>query len=1198
MILQRIFRLEFTYQLRQATVWLCFLILAVLAFLFIIANYIHDAREGYFLVNGTIVIATVMVLSSVFWLLVGGAVAGDAGTRDVQTRMYSLTYTAPPSKAVYLGGRFLAAFSLNTLLMLAIPAGLLVAIYLTGVEAELLGPFQAKHYLSPFFFLVLPNAFFATAIQFSLATLNRSALASYGGGVLLFILAYFVGQFLSEILKMPGLATLVDPIGFTPVLNMQEVWTPIERNTRLVGLEGMLLLNRFLWLGISLGMLTFTYFRFQFVQPAAGKQQQEKTEVAAAVPPLDWLKWETREALPKVQGLFGRATLLYQLRFITLKSFLQLARSGSGLLLLALIAALTFLVLPNNMKHLGVPMLPNTGYLLTIITAPLTHVRTSWVFLMLLTIFWSGELIWREREAGLSDIAGAAPIPEWVLFLGKFLGLSLVLITWTAMLMTAGILAQLSMGGALPEIGLYLKTLFGIQLIDGLLFSLLALVVHVLVNQKYVGYLVALLVYGFITHASTLGIQHKLLIFGADTGWSYSDMRGFEPHLGPWLWFKVYWVAWALLLALVAKLLWVRGKNAGSRARFQLARKRFTRSTALATIVAGVLLLTTGSFIFYNTNVLNDYTSASEAAAWRARYEQLYSKYKEIPQPRLAKTSLHVELYPQQQQVEMRGTYLLVNNHTATLDSIHLHTAAGVATEAVRFDRAAVEVLSDKEFGYYTYVLGKPLQPGDSLRLSFRVKLSGQGFSNSGADASVVTNGTYLRNYKWLPAIGYQTVLELKNTAERQMYGLSARPEMPSLYDVHARRELFWDQETAFEAVVGTDENQRAVAPGKLQQTWKKAGRAYFRYASNAPLRNEYALYSARYAVHEKQWQDVETQIIHHPEHTANLERTAKSISASLDYYSKQFGPYPYNHISFVEHPSPGSGLHASASNISYLEGFSYFRPDADERNLDFVFAVAAHEVAHQWWGNQLQYAHVEGAGLLSESLAWYSAFGVVEETFGKEHMQRLLAVLRTTYETPRTRADVPLLRAHNSYHNYRKGPFALYALSQYIGREQVNTALRHLLQKHSAKTTDLPTSLDLYQELKVVTPDSLQYLLHDLFEKNTFWELETKQTMAKQVKPGTWQVTLEVQARKFIVDSVGVETKVPMNDWIEIGVFGEAKEGEEFGKPLYLQKHFVNSGKQRITVTVPHKPAHVGIDPNHLLIDWELSDNIDDVKM
>ncbi len=92
--------------------------------------------------------------------------------------------------------------------------------------------------------------------------------------------------------------------------------------------------------------------------------------------------------------------------------------------------------------------------------------------------------------------------------------------------------------------------------------------------------------------------------------------------------------------------------------------------------------------------------------------------------------------------------------------------------------------------------------------------------------------------------------------------------------------------------------------------------------------------------------------------------------------------------------------------------------------------------------------------------------------------------------------------------------------------------------------------------------------------------------------------MTLDVQARKVVVDSAGVETPVPMDDWVEVGVFAPAEEGEELGKPLYVQMHRIRSGEQAITVTVPREPAHAGIDPYHLLIDWERGDNTGEVKI
>jgi aminopeptidase N len=255
-----------------------------------------------------------------------------------------------------------------------------------------------------------------------------------------------------------------------------------------------------------------------------------------------------------------------------------------------------------------------------------------------------------------------------------------------------------------------------------------------------------------------------------------------------------------------------------------------------------------------------------------------------------------------------------------------------------------------------------------------------------------------------------------------------------------------------------------------------------------------------------------------------------------------------------------------------------------------------AHEVAHQWWGFQLAPAAVEGSGLLVESFATYSAMQVVEETLGYEHLLRYLSQMRLEYEVPRSRAAPPLLQANDRFMNYRKGPFALFALRNYIGKEGVNKAIRRMLSSYTP-SPPLPTTLDFYRELQAVTPDSLHYLVHDLFAANTFWELQTELATAKQVLAGVWQVRLNVRARKVVVAPTGVETEVTMDDWIEIGVFAPTGQGKDGRKPFYVQKHRIRSGKQTITVTVPQKPARAGIDPKHLLIDLKMEDNIENVK-
>jgi ABC-2 type transport system permease protein len=217
-----------------------------------------------------------------------------------------------------------------------------------------------------------------------------------------------------------------------------------------------------------------------------------------------------------------------------------------------------------------------------------------------------------------------------------------------------------------------LNALFGFQLADYLLFALLVLVVHAVVNQKYLGYCLALTAYGCIVFAGTLGIEHKLLIYASDTGWSYSPMRGFGRSVWPWLWFKLYWAAWALLLAVAARLFLVRGKEASPGIRLRIARHRFTRATAGVTAAAVALVLAVGGFIFYNTNVLNAYRPAADRMERLAEYERRYGQYEGIPQPRLTGTNLRVEIVPARREVEIRGSYRLVNNHTNAIGAIHV----------------------------------------------------------------------------------------------------------------------------------------------------------------------------------------------------------------------------------------------------------------------------------------------------------------------------------------------------------------------------------------------------------------------------------------------------------------------------------------------------------------------------------------------
>jgi ABC-type transport system involved in multi-copper enzyme maturation permease subunit len=1203
MKLGRIFRYEFRYQLGHVSTWL---LLAVLLLLPVLLTKISTPADGTYH-NAPSAIAFFTVASGALWLMLAGAISGDAAARDVQTRMHPLTYTAPVSKASYLGGRFLAALALNALLLLAVQLGLLIGFHTPGGrEGVLLGPFRPEAYLTAYAFLSLPLALVGTTVQFAAAALTRRPISSYLGSVGLFITSHFVVMIMARYVGWWGLTKLLDLVGFGSVMSSElETWTPAEQNTRLFIPTGLLLGNRLIWLGVALALLAFTYARFRLAHPVAGSQRRrwwQRTPSQAPASPVAAADHVLAPARP-VPRSFGPATYIRQTLAVAWSSFGTLARSRVGLPLVALISLGAALLGSEFMQQNTIPLYPTTAQVVDFLCAPVGNVKTPWLIMPLLLVYFAGELVWREREAGLSDLADAAPVPAWALFTGKLLGLGLLLVAWMGILLLGGLLLQSLLGYHRFELGLYLPTLFGLQLLEYLLFALLALAVHALVNQKYLGHLLLLLTLGFIGFAGKLGLHHHLLVFGAAPAWSYTDIRGFGASLEPWLWFKAYWAAWALLLAVAASLFWPRGRRFGLPGRAALARQRLTRPTALTAAVAAGLVLGLGGFIFYNTNLRNRYTTAADRTRQRAEYERRYARYARLPQPRLSSARLRVELYPAQQELTIRGRYQLVNRSAGPLRTVHLSTAPGVETSAVSFGRPATAVLTDAELGYRIYRLARPLQPGDSLLLSFRVHARPRGFGNEGVEALVQRQGTYLMYQDALPGIGYEMMRELREAGPRRQHGLPARPAIPPLADAAAREKSTRGDWMRFEAVVGTAADQVAVAPGQLRRTWTRGSRRYFHYATDAPIQNQAAFFSAPYAVRREQWIDsaaaspkpVAISLYYYPGHAANVGQMLRSIRASLGYYSAQFGRYPYGHLTVVERAGTEGELNAEASTIDYGEQFALMHPDDGPRGFDLPYYVLAHEVAHQFGG---RYAPVEGVQVLAEGLAVYSGMQVLEQTYGYGHLRRYLSFLRQSYEVPRSRAMAPLLRSDNAFLGYRKGPLALHALSKYIGREKVNGAVRRLIAAHDSEAAPLATTLDLYRELRAATPDSLHYLLRDLFETNTYWELKTEQATAARTAAGAWLVTLQVQARKVVVDPAGAEHAQPLNDWVEIGVIAPRGPDEVVGQPLYLHKHRIRAGRQTIRVTVPRPPARAGIDPYLLLIDVNPDDNVRDVKI
>lgn len=1175
-----VFRYELAHRLRSVSTWLYAGLLLLIGFWIIHVavtgtNPIHvNAPEG--LAEKT------ALLCGLFGILVTAGLFSDAVIRDRTAGMDALLFTTRLRPTEFLGGRFLAALAINSILVFAIPIGLAVGTQMPYLPRDAFGPSTLAAYLQPMLLFALPNLVLVGVILFTIAALTRHVIPVYLGAIAIFI-GYLVAANYWSGITNPMLSALADPLGINALKAMTGYWTASERNTRLVGFPSLLLWNRLLWLAIAAALFAVLQRTFRFTQ----RNERGRGSEAVDVPG----EGRYSGAVPQIRGVFGPRTRMRQTLAVTRQSLAE-AMSGRAFPV-AFLAAIGLVVLWG--WNVGEIWIDTITWPVTHLVADIVLSQRAIVIPWLVIALYAGELVWKDRETGSAQIADAAPVRTSVVLLGRFLALVALIALFQLAFMIGGVLLQVLHGYYDFEPGLYIRILFGWNLVEYVLLAAFAMTVHVLVNHKYVGHVVVLVATVF--NSSALYGIHHLLIYNGGPKRMYSEMNGFGPFVTPFVWFKLYWAAWAMLLAVVTMLFWVRGPELGIRQRLATARARLTAPIARMAAIAVMLILGFGGFIFYNTNVLNAYLPPQKAGLPQAEYERRYARYTNLPQPVIAGAELRFEIYPEAPAVDTRGSYRLVNQTGVPIHYVHVETPSGRDYEvrSMKFDRASKAEVVDPEHGYRIFALGRALAPGESMQFSFDVAFRPRGFAHGGGQTMIVRNGSYF-DRRLLPFIGYQPGFEVSDDAQRKRFGLPPQAPMPRPGDATARQfqSRFRDGDRMHvETIVGTAADQIAVVPGVLRRSWTEKGRRYFHYGSRVPETFAASVFSAKYAVAKGRWKDVALEIFHHPPHRANLDRMMSGMQASLDYYTSAFGPFPYREFRIIEVPPYSINGRAFPSALALSE--PNFITRTGPGIVDLTFFGTAHEVAHQWWGGQVRPAYAKGRGFVSESLANYSAMLVTEKVLGPAEARRVYDFQMNRYLQKRgeTGKDVPLLEVDDHPHvSYGKGAVAMYTLREHIGTEAVNGALRRFLEKYRGSGPPYPTSLDLYAELRAVTPPSLHPLLTDLFETMTLWDVKTQTAATRRLPDGKYEVTLEVIAQKLRADGIGVETPTPMNDLIEVGVFAPGKSD-----PFYLTRLRIRTGKQTLRIIVPQEPSRAGVDPNRKLIERERGDNVVEVQ-
>jgi ABC-type transport system involved in multi-copper enzyme maturation permease subunit len=1188
------FRFDLRYQLRQPLLWICAVLLGSMAFGASTSDSIQvGGAIGNVNRNAPVVIVQFLGLFSELAMFVVTIFIAGAVLRDTEVGISDMIFATPMKKFDYLFGRFLAGLVACLVIFLVISLGIMLGPLMPWVDTARVGPFSLTPYIYGLLVFVLPNLLFMSALLMLLAATTRSIIYVYVGVIAYFALS-LVARVLTKDITNEWLASLIDPFGVSAFGRMTRYFTVQESNTILPSLTQYFLVNRIVWALAALMLFAATVFFFKPLRAGSGKRllgkARPKTETGNT--------GRTAVTVRATQTRFTAATAWHQYWSILLFDARAIFKSAPFLVIL-MFSMMNFIASASLGGNLyGTVFYPVTRVMLETL-------NSSFNFLLIIIVtFYAGELIFKERQAKIAEVTNAIPMENWVPLAAKCSALIGIVLAFMAFGALCGVGVQLVKGGTTIEGLLYVK---GISLgaMPFILMGLFAIVLQVMTNNKFIGYLLIIVVLISLPVMSAMHYEHNLYTFAGLPDIQYSDMNGYGHFIKGWAWFALYWSLFVFTLLVVALAFWERSTSSSFAGRVRLAKMRLSGASGVTLALSAISFIVVGAWIFYNTNVLNKYVPSDVAMDNQAAYEKNYRHYKNQPLLKIIDVKADVDIFPAQRRVAIRGHFVLKNKTTLPLDTLWIQENPNVDTTWPNLP-AHQTTLVDKVNGVRIVKLAQAINPGDTLALDFNIAIHNQGFTNNGKPDRVNLNGTFINSNGYFPQFGYNSGIELQDRNERRKRGLGEPERAAKLENVAARDFTQFGQESDwvnFETTISTSPDQIALAPGYLQKEWTENGRRYFHYKMDAPALLYFSFLSANWEVKKGDWHGMPIEIYYDKKHPYNVDRMIYASQKSLDYLTQNFTPYQHRQVRILEFPRYERFAESFANTIPFSEEIGFIADLRNKDDIDYVYYVTAHEIAHQWWGHQVAGADVQGATMLTETMAQYSALMVMEKEYGRDKMRRFLRHELDNYLRSRGTEkieELPLYRVENQpYIHYRKGALILYRLRDEIGEAALNRALKRYLQDKGYQEAPYTTTLEWLEYVRAETPPEKQSLITDLFEKIIIYDNRVTEASAHQKADGQWEVTMKLHLAKMEVDGKGKETPRSYDEPAEIAVFSRPAGGaEKDEKVLYSAKQSLQGSDPVVTVTVKEKPFEVGVDPYNKLIDRVPADNRKEVSI
>ncbi len=980
------------------------------------------------------------------------AIVGVSLFKDYKSNAHAIIYSFPLEKSTYLSGRLVASL----LVVLAISIVVIITFMLTeqldGLNPNLLGPFILKSYAQVFLVYVLPNWITLGLLTFAVVMSSRKIYVAY-----FVILMPILFQLISEnaLAGHPLLIAVLDPLGQNVATYYQKDWDIISQNTYLLPVDGLILLNRLLWIGLSSIYFFLAYFRFEFVESIDKMSFKKIKKQTSSIRSED----HKSTSLGKINIEFTLPLKFLILWRTTIKNLWDILSSTSFWILLGLgLLSVMFIILKVTTKG------DFNMVLATQVIIGMPAIVYSMV-IVLATFIFAGFLIQKESQFGMDQLLSAAPVAKSVFLIGKFFALVFMQLIMLAFFIFSGIFMQLYQGYFILDISLYFKTLYIHTLIPLITWALVAIFIHGLAKNLYVGIFILMLAWIGIQGYSTMGIESYLFRFNEIPRLVYSAINGFGPLEDSILIIGGYWFFFGVFLFIIAIILYDLAADSSIKDRWSTALSNFSFRYLVLLGIPLIPMLLFGMKI-HRAETVNPLSMGSTENQFNA-FKESFKEYRHLPQPRILSLIAELNVYPQLQKFECQGHYILINNSRNPIDTLLVKSGFDEIT-TMGLNRSFEVILKNDYMKTELWKLEETLLPNDSLIITFNIRSEPNTITSQ--NNNVFENGTFL-GQDIFPRLGYHFDDQMPEPSD-SLVGLRHYQSIDS-------------DKVSIDIIIGTEKGQIALAPGDLINQWNIANRAFFRYKTKSPVKFTFGMHSGRYIETEIAFNTVDIDVF--SIHQRMIPSMVEGVSAAIEFNEKHFSPYPYKCVRIIEFPlSSGTFATAYANNLVISEARFLAEVSKDTNMVDVAYYVAAHEITHHWWGNEVLPAYAKGATMLTESITEYLMLRLLEEYKGETIAQKFYELQKKRYESGKSSSiilepSIVMVMPEQQYISYGKGAIALYDFSEKIGRERFYELLKGFMDSYVNKGI-YPTSLDFVSYLQSELGPAYSSLIQNTF--------------------------------------------------------------------------------------------------------------------